>query len=149
MNVQEIMKTRVETVDADLSLEEAARRMDLSRIRHLVVTRGREVVGIVSDRDVTAFPTERERAGRTVADVMTPAAATAAPGMPVRAAANLLRGRSIGCLPVIEEGRLVGILTISDLLDLVGRGVESPVERKKHWTVKNRTRRRMSASGQL
>jgi CBS domain-containing protein len=44
------------------------------------------------------------------------------PRTPVRRAANLLRGRSIGCLPVVDSGQLIGIVTISDVLELVGRG---------------------------
>lgn len=147
MIVQEIMKRRVETANPDLPVEDAVRRMEMGKIRHLLITRGREVMGVVSDRDLSAFPQERDRAGRTVADVMTPVAAAATPEMPVRKAANLLRGRSIGCLPVLEDGRLVGIVTVSDLLELVGKGAESPVERRKHWTVKHRTRRKLSAAG--
>ena len=147
MIVQDIMKKRVETASPDLPVEEAARRMEMGRIRHLVITSGAEVLGVVSDRDLAAFPPGRDRAGRTVGEVMTAAAATVTPETPLRKAANLLRGRSIGCLPVLDEGRLAGIVTVSDLLELVGKGVEVPVERRKHWTVKHRTRRKLSAAG--
>jgi CBS domain-containing protein len=44
----------------------------------------------------------------------------------VRKAANLMRGRPIGCLPVIERGRLVGVVTVTDLLALLGHGIERP-----------------------
>jgi acetoin utilization protein AcuB len=52
---------------------------------------------------------------------MTAPVATAAPDTTVREAANLLRGRHIGCLPIVEDGRLVGIVTVADLLDLLAR----------------------------
>ena len=39
-------------------------------------------------------------------------------------AANLMRGRTIGCVPVVEGRRLVGIVTASDLLQLLGRGID-------------------------
>lgn len=50
------------------------------------------------------------------------------PEMTLRQVANQMKGRSVGCLPVVEEGELVGILTITDILDLVGREVEFPVD---------------------
>ena len=72
---------------------------------------------------------------------MTDNLATAAPDTTIRHAANLLRGRSIGCLPVLDEGEAVGIVTITDLLDLIGRGAERPVERSTRWTLRARGRR--------
>ena len=62
----------------------------------------------------------------------------------VRRAANLMRGRTIGCLPVVERGRLVGILTVSDLLELLGRGVDrpaSPTRRVLHHRAPHRKQR--------
>jgi CBS domain-containing protein len=61
-----------------------------------------------------------------------------------------MRGRTIGSLPVVEKGRLAGIVTVTDLLDLIGRGVERPVEKGKRWTLKHRgmgTRRRTGRAG--
>jgi CBS domain-containing protein len=56
---------------------------------------------------------------------MTPYAVKARPEMAVRQAASLMRGWTIGCLPVVERGKLVGIVTVSDLLDLVAQGAVS------------------------
>jgi acetoin utilization protein AcuB len=72
---------------------------------------------------------------------------SAAARMTVRKAANLLRGRTIGCLPVVEEGKLVGIVTISDLLERIGRGSERPIERGRRWILKGRGPRRKSVVG--
>ena len=44
----------------------------------------------------------------------------------LKRAANVMRGRTIGCLPVTDRGKLVGILTTSDLLNLVGQGGDRP-----------------------
>jgi predicted transcriptional regulator len=112
------MKHRVETVSAGESAENALRRMRLKRIHHLVVTLGSEVLGVISARDLDSLGSFRQV--QIVEDVMTSPAVTARPGMTLRQAANLLRGRSIGCLPVMEKRRLVGILTITDLLELIG-----------------------------
>jgi predicted transcriptional regulator len=53
---------------------------------------------------------------------MTPAPVVVAPDTHLRDAANLLRGWNIGCVPVVEKGRVVGILTTADVCALVGRG---------------------------
>ena len=55
---------------------------------------------------------------------MTAPAVTVEPTTTVRQAANVMRGRSIGCLVVVESGRAIGIVTVSDLLELVGRGLD-------------------------
>jgi CBS domain-containing protein len=56
----------------------------------------------------------------------------------IRQAANLMRGRGIGCLAVVDGTKPIGIVTITDLLELIGRGVECPVERSKRWTLARR-----------
>jgi CBS domain-containing protein len=57
-----------------------------------------------------------------VGDLMTPAPVVVSPGIRVREAANILRGWNIGCVPVVEKGRVAGILTTADVCALVGRG---------------------------
>ena len=47
---------------------------------------------------------------------------TAKPGDTLRAAANKLRGYDIGCLPIVDGGKVKGIVTITDCLDLIGHG---------------------------
>lgn len=61
----------------------------------------------------------------------------APPGLTVRKAAKLLRGSSVGALPVLDRGLLVGVVTESDLPDLLGRGVERPAKGER-WTLRNR-----------
>ncbi len=56
----------------------------------------------------------------------------------IRQAANLMRGRGIGCLAIVADDKPVGIVTITDLLELIGRGVERPIERSKRWTLSRR-----------
>ena len=125
MRVKDIMTSRVETVDQEESAEAAYNLMRLRKIHHLVVTGGGEIVGILSERDLGGRDRETQRQRRSVASFMTPYAVKARPDMTVKEAANLMRGWTIGCLPVVDKGRLVGIVTVSDLLDLVARGGES------------------------
>jgi acetoin utilization protein AcuB len=113
--------------------------MKAGGVHHLVVQKDRQIVGVVSERDLGGGKLAA-RAG-VVADVMTENVVTADPEMTIRQAANLLRGRSIGCLPVVDEDRAVGIVTTTDLLDLLGRGVEKPIQRSTRWTLRSRGNR--------
>ncbi len=141
MRIGDVMKKPVHTIPADEWLDTAATRMRDKRIHHLVVTRDGKVVGLLSSRDVGPRGRLPRSAGRerpTVADAMTSPVVMAAPDTTLRQAANLMRGRSIGCLPVTEDDRLVGIVTVSDLLTLIGTGAERPVTRGERWTLRHR-----------
>jgi acetoin utilization protein AcuB len=124
MRLMEIMTTDVQTVAPEEDAEKAFQRMRTQRIRHLVVMDGRQVVGVVSERDMGGPRGGGLRRGRTVRELMSEQAVTASPTTTVRQAANLLRARTIGCLPVVEDGKLVGIVTLTDLLELLGRGAQ-------------------------
>jgi acetoin utilization protein AcuB len=134
MRVAEVMSDRVETVGAEESAEKALRRMRTRRIHHLVIMLGARAVGVVSARDLESVADPRSF--RTVGEVMSAPAVTAEPHMTIRQAANLLRGRTIGCLPVLEDGKLVGILTATDMLEQIGKGSERPVSKGKRWVMK-------------
>jgi acetoin utilization protein AcuB len=144
MRAQDIMTTKVETIAALETTEAAVERMRRNRIRHLVVMKDDRLAGIVSDGDLRALS---PRSGRLVEEVMSAPAVAATPEMPIRKLANLLRGRSLGCLPVIEDGRLVGIVTTTDLLERIGRGAERPIVRGKRWSLKGRGPRRKGVTG--
>lgn len=138
MRLKDIMTRGVKTASRDDSAQEAWQRMRLARIEHLVVLDDGRVVGILSDRDLGGPRGTSIRRGARVGELMSGRVVTARPETTVREAANLLRGRSIGCLPVLERGRLVGIVTTSDLLELLGRGAERPIERSVRWTLRER-----------
>jgi CBS domain-containing protein len=90
--------------------------MHAEGVRHAVVVRGRTIVGVVTDRDLGGLHGGRARVGRVVADLMQPSPVTASPRTTVGEAVAIVRARRIGCLPVVEAGRLVGIVTRADLL---------------------------------
>ena len=128
MKVRDIMSTKVQTIDLNEKAETAWNLMKWRRIHHVVVTDGPgQVVGVVSARDLGGRDREDARKVRPVAAMMTAYAVKAVPEMPVRQAANVMRGWNIGCLPVVDDGKLVGIVTVSDLLRIVAEGVERPV----------------------
>ena len=120
MRVYEVMSKAVETVKPSVHASEAKTRMRQKKIHHLVVTRGGEVEGIVSDRDLGGAKLPASLGEWTVEDVMTSPVVTVTTRTPVRRAAALMKGRSIGSLVVTSaNGKLAGIVTVADLLDLV------------------------------
>jgi acetoin utilization protein AcuB len=138
MRLADLMETSVATVTPELPAEHAWQRMRQRRIHHLVVVDGSRVIGLLSDRDLGSVGGLGLRQNRAVGDLMTRHVVTARPTTTVREAANLMRGRSIGCLPVIQKDRLVGIVTVSDLLMLIGRGAERGIAPSRRWTLKSR-----------
>jgi len=142
------MTTPVETVPLATPAEVAWERMRLQRIRHLVIvdSDGR-IEGIVSERDLGGSHGAELRRNTAVEQLMTRQVVTATPSTTVREAANLLRGRTIGCLPVVRRRRPIGMVTVTDLLDLIGRGAERPVATSRRWTLKDRGPRRRVLDG--
>lgn len=119
MRIREIMSAPVETVHPDVPLKEAAQLMRMHGLHHLVVKEAGTLVGIVSDEDLKGA---EGRANFRAAHVMRPQVVTIEDADTVRRAANLMQGRNIGCLAVTHRGKLVGIVTVSDLLRLLGKG---------------------------
>jgi acetoin utilization protein AcuB len=124
MRLAEIMSSPVHTIQAGESAEDAWNRMQSKRIHHLVVIRKGQAVGVLSARDLSGPRGVALRWAGTVDELMSTRVVTATPETTVREAANLLRGRNIGCLPVVSGRKVVGIVTITDLIELVGRGLE-------------------------
>lgn len=123
MRVNEIMTRQVRTVSPTESAEAAYFQMQRDRVSHLVVLGlDGKVAGILSNGDLGGPDGASVRRGRQVADLMTPAPVVVSPEDRVRDAANIMRGWNIGCVPVVEKSRVVGILTAGDVCGLVGRG---------------------------
>jgi len=122
MRVYEVMSKAVETVKPSVHASEAKTRMRQKKIHHLVVTRGGELEGIVSERDLGGAKLPTSLGEWTVEDVMTSPVVTVTTRTPVRRAAALMKGRSIGSLVVTSaNGKLAGIVTVADLLDQVAK----------------------------
>jgi CBS domain-containing protein len=126
MRLNELMSTNVVTVEMTQAASTAWSRMRQNRIRHLVVTDNGRLAGVISDRDLGGERGAELRKGRTVQDLMSPRVVSAEPQITLRQAANIMRGRMIGSLPVLDGDRLVGIVTATDVLDELGRGSTGP-----------------------
>lgn len=138
MRVKDVMKPNVITIDASASCHEAARRMFRDRVRHLpVVDATGDLVGIVTDRDVRhrllapavfddgrGLDVEAILKATAVEEVMSIPVVTAASGDDLATAARTMHIEKIGSLPVVESGRVVGIVTETDLLRQIMRAAE-------------------------
>lgn len=133
MYVRVVMTPDPVVVWPSTSVLYARRLMERHGIRHLPVVADAGVVGMVSARDIVM--TDRQLAAslaelqsdlvtgryRRVESVMSTPVVTAAPDMPLDAAARLLATRRIGALPVVDNSWLVGILTTTDCLLALSR----------------------------
>jgi acetoin utilization protein AcuB len=132
MLVRDIMSGPVISISPETELRDAYRLMQESGIRHLPVMEGGRLAGIITDRDLrlatSALALSPFAAEDRVSAVMRPDPVTADPLDPVEDAARVMREKGIGCLPVFDDGALVGIVTGPDLLDALIRmtGVDKP-----------------------
>jgi IMP dehydrogenase len=140
MRVSDIMSAPVHTIGVEEPAMAAWEAMRLRRTRHLVVT-GEEgrVIGVISASDLGGKSGELVRARGRVSDLMTEKLVVAQLETTVREAANLMRGHAVNCLPVFDDrNRLKGIVTVVDLLELIGRGAERPMIAAPRAVMKNR-----------
>lgn len=117
MRIQDLMSKDVVSVAADTTIGEGRERLRVAEIDHLVVMDGKRVAGVVAGRDIAGAPDERP-----IAEVMSRDIVTVEPRATLRRAAGIMRGRAVGCLPVVDHGNLVGIVTTSDLLTALAKG---------------------------
>jgi acetoin utilization protein AcuB len=124
MIVRDIMDPRPPKAAPDESAGVAWERMHELGVDHLVVVKDDHVVGVVSRHDLGGpAGGSHRRMGRRVADLMQKDVVTATPASSVRRATSLMRRRGIGCLPVVERDRLVGLVTVTQLLGVLERAL--------------------------
>lgn len=126
MRVVDVMSADPLTLTGRETIGQAEELMAQNNIRQLPVLKGRELIGIITDRDIRSFlsssvlsePEVRERALATpVQDVMTTEPLTLAPDDELLDAVELLLEQKIGGIPVVDEAEgLVGIVTYIDVL---------------------------------
>jgi len=127
MKVKEVMVKEVATLDINDELSLANDIMRLGRIRHLPVVDGTRLAGIISERDLfrsslaqaLGYGSEATRdlmKKLHIKDVMVPKVVTVSPETELCEATKIMVEQKIGCLPVVEGGRLVGLITETDIL---------------------------------
>ena len=128
--VREIMMGSPVTLKPQDTLDLANDVISLGRIRHIPVVEDGRLVGLLSDRDLigaaaTAIfglkPKSKSALLKSflIKDVMKKRVITVTPETPIKDAARLMKEKKIGCVPVVNEGALVGLLTTTDILRYV------------------------------
>jgi CBS domain-containing protein len=127
MKIKDIMAREVATLQVDDELSLAEDIMHLGRIRHLPVTDGDKLVGIISERDLFKaslasvidydYQIKRDYMKTVVIkEVMKTDLITVEPDTSVKEAAGKMLRHKIGCLPVLDQDRMVGLVTETDIL---------------------------------
>ena len=128
--VREIMTGSPVTLKPEDTLDLANDVISLGRIRHIPVVEDGRLVGLLSERDLigaaatTIFGLKQKRKSALlktvlIKDVMKKRVISVKPDTPIKDAAHLMADKKIGCVPVIESGTLVGLLTTTDILRYV------------------------------
>jgi len=130
LKVKDIMTSPVFSLKESDSLHSARALMDLQRIRHIpIVTVDNEFIGLITHRDILSATisqlanldeeTQKEiDAGIPIHEIMRADIATVETQTPLKAAAEILLNNKYGCLPVVDNGELSGIITEADFLRL-------------------------------
>ncbi|OGP37607.1 MAG: hypothetical protein A2X98_00490 [Deltaproteobacteria bacterium GWC2_66_88] len=140
MNVARRMKRNPVFVDEADSMKKAMDLLKEHEIRHLPVLKdGEKLVGILSERDIKQASPSPATALEIreiyylldkvkVKQIMTRRPYTVSSSAPIEEAALIIREKKIGCLPVVDNGKLVGILTETDIIDsfIEAMGVSGP-----------------------
>jgi CBS domain-containing protein len=127
MKVADIMVKEVATLDIEDELSLANDIMRLGRIRHLPVVSGEKVMGIISERDLFRSSLaqalgygnkDSREVMRTlrIKDVMVKKVVTITPDTELKNAVAIMVERKIGCLPVVQDDKLLGLITETDIL---------------------------------
>ncbi len=126
MKVADLMTTNPLSVDPEDSIQQALDIMDQENIRQLPVTNDKELIGIITDRDIRSFLggrslsylEEREVAVKTkIASAMTDKPITLSPEDELREAVELLLEEKVGGIPIVDpDVGLIGIITYVDVL---------------------------------
>lgn len=117
LRVEDVMVKEVITINETSTVKEAANTMNKYEIGCLIVTRNRKAVGILTERDLLKRVVSRGKsATRTkVSTVMSKPIIVVEPDMELEEAARLMFKLKVKKLPVVDRGRLVGLVTLTDI----------------------------------
>jgi CBS domain-containing protein len=128
VRISDVMTEAALTDRSDDSLVSAARKMREQQTGSLLVTDGEQLLGIVTERDVLRAVAEDVPLDTPISEVMSKDLVTAEPGMSLREAARIMTEKWIRHLPVLEGGRLVGIVSQRDLAGVLAGALNEPEE---------------------
>lgn len=115
--IQDLMTPNPITLPSDSSATEAARVMRDNGVGDVIVTEGSTVFGILTDRDIVvrALADGKDPGTVHVGDIASRDVTCLTPDSPVEDAVRIMRDQAVRRLPVVEDGRAVGIVSLGDL----------------------------------
>jgi len=116
MLVGQIMSTRIITISPDKRVGQALKLMQKYQIRHVPVMEKNRMVGWITSRDLREVLLASMLEEIKVGDVMVQAPISVTPNTDVEEAARLIHEHKIGGMPVVEGDRLMGVITMQDLI---------------------------------
>lgn len=127
MKVKDLMVTRLITIDARKSIGHALVLMQEHNIRRLPVVEGKKLLGIIVQHDIEIAIRRPEVILETPVDwIMTKYPITTSPETDLTDVIDLMVANKISALPVLAEGKLVGLISEIDILKLIGKMLRSP-----------------------
>ena len=114
-NAEDLTIRDVITISPDSTIAEVQEKMRDELISGLPVVEGDEIIGIISKRDIR--PVLKSEPNKTVKDIMTSDVVTVEEGVSAEEALNIAYENKVERLPVVHDGKLVGIITIKDILN--------------------------------
>jgi len=118
LKVEDVMVEDVVTISADATVLQAAKLMNKNEIGCLIVMRREKAVGIVTERDLLKRIVSKSRDPKKtqVREIMTKPLIAGDPEMDIEDATRLMFDNKIKKLPVLEDGKLVGLVTLTDIV---------------------------------
>ncbi len=126
MFLKEIMQKKLVTLSPNATIREAAKRMKDYRVGYLLVTNGESLKGCVTDRDLVLWLAGGKNPDEVRVDsIMQSSVVTAEPETDVYEASKIMARKKIRRLPIVEDGRLCGLVSISDIASVLEEEVDN------------------------
>ena len=128
--VKDIMRKSVVSIDSTMTVKDAATMMDDANVGCVVITRGNAPIGILTERDFVKRVVSQEMDLATpLADVMSFPLITVDCDDTVWEAAEIMKKNKIHKAPVEEQGKLIGIITTTDIIEICSLGSDSEMRK--------------------
>ena len=117
MEIEDIMVQKVITIDANTTISDAAKLMNIHEIGCLIVTEKGKVVGVVTERDVLRKVVEQSKNPKKTktSEIMSKRLVVGTPHMEIPDAVRLMLQKKIKKLPIVIDGKVVGLVTLTDI----------------------------------
>lgn len=136
ITVKDIMTKSIISVDATLTVNEAAKMMEDAKVGAVIVMENNTPVGIVTDRDFAVkIVAHAYQITTPVKQIMSSPLIATSPDETVLMAADLMYSRDIRKLPVIDNDQVVGMITATDLVKQLAISTEDDIQKMYHETV--------------